>query len=196
MNLGFSWIALDSDGRCPPRHRFVCAMSSFRVGIMGTEVMIELWKKGTVSACCLAVGSPSRNDSDYPVRNSKKPSLHNPSSADPRPDPSTSSSKSTPKSSARIATKNFLISSSLLQLYSTLASPLITHRLLSSSAPTLSLFNQAIRTFSKTPCLWFDALGLYLRMVRSQLRPDNFTYPFLFNVVAGIGDVRVEAEAH
>ncbi|GAB2274004.1 hypothetical protein Dimus_008774 [Dionaea muscipula] len=90
------------------------------------------------------------------------------------------------------------LASSLVHLYASLSSPLCIHRLLSSSSskPSISLFNRAIKIFSKIPSLCFESLRFYRRMVRSRIEPDNFTYPFLFNSCAALCDFRHGAEIH
>ncbi|KAK9119894.1 hypothetical protein Scep_017987 [Stephania cephalantha] len=77
---------------------------------------------------------------------------------------------------------NNSLASTLVTLYASLRSPRHAHRVFSSvPAPALSLFNRAIRAFSKTPSFPSNPIKLYSQMLRNRIRPDNFTYPFVLN---------------
>lgn len=77
--------------------------------------------------------------------------------------------------------------SSLIPLYASL-SPRHIYLLFSSLShhPTLSLYNHSIKAFSKTPSLYPESLMLYRQMVRCNIKPDNYTYPFLLNSCASL----------
>ncbi|KAL2933698.1 hypothetical protein RDABS01_016817 [Bienertia sinuspersici] len=92
--------------------------------------------------------------------------------------------------------ENSLISS-LVTLYASFSLPHI-HLLFSSFChyATASLYNHSIRAFSKTPSLCFESLQLYLQMVRYNIKPDNYTYPFLLNSCAALCDLNHGAEVH
>ncbi|XP_059444057.1 putative pentatricopeptide repeat-containing protein At5g37570 [Corylus avellana] len=92
---------------------------------------------------------------------------------------------------------NASLASTLVSLYASLSSPRYTRLVFSSfSHPNLSLFNHAIRAFSKTSSLRVESINLYAQMVRFGIRPDNFTYPFLLNSCAALTDLCLGIEVH
>ncbi|KAF8408336.1 hypothetical protein HHK36_007485 [Tetracentron sinense] len=75
--------------------------------------------------------------------------------------------------------------------------PRYTHLVFTSlSHPNLSLFNHAIRALSKTPSLCIQSIHLYLQMIRTRIKPDNFTYPFLLNSCAALSALHQGIEIH
>ncbi|XP_050377796.1 putative pentatricopeptide repeat-containing protein At5g37570 [Argentina anserina] len=93
--------------------------------------------------------------------------------------------------------RNASLASTLISLYSSLSSPHHSRRVFTSFPnPNLSLFNHAIRAFSKAPSLCSDAFALYRRMVRAGIRPDNYSYPFILNSCAARCDVCGGGEVH
>ncbi|KAG6683783.1 hypothetical protein I3842_12G031800 [Carya illinoinensis] len=93
--------------------------------------------------------------------------------------------------------RNASLASTLVSLYASLYSPLYSRLVFSSfSHPNLSLFNHAIRAFSKIPSLCSESLNLYAQMIRFGIRPDNFTYPFLLNSCAALNDLCRGTEIH
>ncbi|XP_021749589.1 putative pentatricopeptide repeat-containing protein At5g37570 [Chenopodium quinoa] len=93
--------------------------------------------------------------------------------------------------------EQYSITSSIVTLYTSL-SPRHTHLLFSSLSHhvTAFLFNHSIRVFSKTPFLCYESLQLYLQMVRCNVKPDNYTYPFLLNSCAALCDLNHGCEVH
>ena len=87
--------------------------------------------------------------------------------------------------------------SSLVPLYASL-SPRHIDCLFSSLCRHTPLYvlNQSIRLFSKTPSLCLQSLHLYLQMVRCNIKPDNYTYPFLLNSCAALLCLNHGAEVH
>ncbi|XP_019105689.2 putative pentatricopeptide repeat-containing protein At5g37570 [Beta vulgaris subsp. vulgaris] len=61
---------------------------------------------------------------------------------------------------------------------------------------TVNFFNDSIRALSKTPSLCVESLHLYLGMVRCDIKPDNYTYPFLLNSCAALSGFNHGAEVH
>ncbi|XP_058092704.1 putative pentatricopeptide repeat-containing protein At5g37570 [Magnolia sinica] len=93
--------------------------------------------------------------------------------------------------------QNISLSSTLITLYASLSLPIFSHLIFSSiSHPNLSLFNHAIRAFSKFPSLCLSSLHLYLQMTRNRIKPDNFTFPFLFNSCASLSSLPHGVEIH
>ncbi|CAO2824744.1 unnamed protein product [Amaranthus hypochondriacus] len=83
--------------------------------------------------------------------------------------------------------EHYSFTSSLITIYTSLSPHHI--RLLFSSLSeytTVYLFNCSIRFFSKTPSFYLESLHLYVQMVRSHFKPDNYTYPFVLNSCAAI----------
>ncbi|KAK9117363.1 hypothetical protein Sjap_016310 [Stephania japonica] len=92
---------------------------------------------------------------------------------------------------------NNSLASTLVTLYAALHSPRRAHRAFSSvPAPTLSLFNHAIRAFSKTPSFQSNVIELYSQMVRNRIRPDNFTHPFVLNSCGALSRPKHGSEVH
>ncbi|GAB4860593.1 hypothetical protein Ancab_035754 [Ancistrocladus abbreviatus] len=92
--------------------------------------------------------------------------------------------------------QNFL-ALSLLYLYASLSLPRYSHLIFSSfSHPTISIFNHAIKAFSKIPSLCLQSMYLYRQMIESQVRPNNFTYPFLLNSCASLCELNHGIEIH
>ncbi|PQP94019.1 putative pentatricopeptide repeat-containing protein [Prunus yedoensis var. nudiflora] len=94
--------------------------------------------------------------------------------------------------------RNASLASTLISLYASLSSsPRYTHLVFTSFAnPNLSLFNHAIRAFSKTSSLCAEARSLYSQMVCLGIRPDNYTYPFVLNSCAALNDLCAGIEVH
>ncbi|KAL6281008.1 hypothetical protein ACE6H2_017889 [Prunus campanulata] len=94
--------------------------------------------------------------------------------------------------------RNASLASTLISLYASLSSsPRHTHLVFTSFAnPNLSLFNHAIRAFSKTSSLCAEARSLYSQMVCLGIRPDNYTYPFVLNSCAALNDLCAGIEVH
>ncbi|GMH21512.1 hypothetical protein Nepgr_023354 [Nepenthes gracilis] len=93
--------------------------------------------------------------------------------------------------------QHYFLASCLVDLYASLSFPRSAHDIVSSfSRPNISLFNRAIRTFSKIPPLCLESLRFYCHMVGSPIKPDNFTYPFLLNSCAALCDLSSGTEIH
>ncbi|KAH0975414.1 hypothetical protein GBA52_017313 [Prunus armeniaca] len=94
--------------------------------------------------------------------------------------------------------RNASLASTLISLYASLSSsPRYTHLVFTSFAnPNLSLFNHAIRAFSKTSSLCAEARSLYSQMVCLGISPDNYTYPFVLNSCAALNDLCAGIEVH
>lgn len=93
--------------------------------------------------------------------------------------------------------RNASLASTLISLYASLSFPRSAHFVFSSSShPNLSLFNHAIRAFSKIPSFCSESMNLYVRMVRIGITPDNLTYPFLLNSCASLNDLNHGIEVH
>ncbi|KAK9726689.1 hypothetical protein RND81_05G230700 [Saponaria officinalis] len=99
---------------------------------------------------------------------------------------------------------SFDLAFSLIPLYSSLSSPHF-HSLLSSlhhlhqhhhNQLTLFHFNNSIKCFSKNPNLCINSLRIYLYMVRNNIKPDNYTYPFLLNSCSSLCDRNHGIEVH
>ncbi|KAM5571859.1 putative pentatricopeptide repeat-containing protein [Rosa sericea] len=99
--------------------------------------------------------------------------------------------------------RNASLASTLISLYASLSSssssssPRYTHHVFTSFPnPNLSLFNHAIRAFSKTHSLCSEAMVLYNQMVRVGIRPDNYSFPFMLNSCAARSDLCGGVEVH
>ncbi|KAB2609238.1 pentatricopeptide repeat-containing protein [Pyrus ussuriensis x Pyrus communis] len=93
---------------------------------------------------------------------------------------------------------NASLASTLISLYASLSSsPRYTHLVFTSFPnPNLSLFNHAVRAFSKISVLCSEAVSLYSQMISVGIRPDNYTYPFVLNSCAAMGDLCGGIEVH
>ncbi|KAJ4966788.1 hypothetical protein NE237_018637 [Protea cynaroides] len=93
--------------------------------------------------------------------------------------------------------QNKSLASTLVSLYAFHSFPRYTHLVFSSvSNPNLSLFNHSIRAFSKIPSHCIQSIHLYLQMIHNGIKPDNFTYPFLFNSCAALSALHHGTEIH
>uniref|UniRef100_A0A7N0VEN1 Pentatricopeptide repeat-containing protein n=1 Tax=Kalanchoe fedtschenkoi TaxID=63787 RepID=A0A7N0VEN1_KALFE len=93
--------------------------------------------------------------------------------------------------------RNNLLCSTLVFSYASHSCPRYTHLLFDSiSRPNLFVFNHAIRAFAKVQSLCADSLRMYVRMVRCDIRPDNFTFPYLLNACAALGAAWSGVEVH
>ncbi|XP_020586133.1 putative pentatricopeptide repeat-containing protein At5g37570 [Phalaenopsis equestris] len=82
---------------------------------------------------------------------------------------------------------------SLLSHYASLSSPFSAFSVaISAPKASLHLFNRAIRALSKSGL----SLRLYARMPSLAISPDNFTFPFVLNSCAAMGDLPAGAEIH
>lgn len=93
--------------------------------------------------------------------------------------------------------KSNSLATTLLSLYASFSLTSYAHFIFTSAShPNLFLFNHAIRALSKDPPLCFTSLRLYRQMICTQIRPDNFTYPFLLNSCASLPDLNHGTEIH
>ncbi|XP_010263384.1 PREDICTED: putative pentatricopeptide repeat-containing protein At5g37570 [Nelumbo nucifera] len=93
--------------------------------------------------------------------------------------------------------QNNSLACTIVSLYTSLSLPHYIYRVFSSvSRPSLSLFNHTIKAFSKVPSLCIHSVHLYLQMIQNQFKPDNFTYPFLFNSCATLSALDLGVEIH
>ncbi|CAN6476188.1 unnamed protein product [Victoria cruziana] len=61
--------------------------------------------------------------------------------------------------------------------------------------PNLAVYNQIIRSLAKG-CLWSDAIVFYRQMTRAEVKPDQFTLPFVLNSCARLSEVLLGSEIH